>query len=314
VNSSKGDDWDVLWALEFPFQNNRSDQFKPIFERRLLPHQRMNHFPGTEQVTNKGVMNAYNQEFDFILPTFKFPEMIERFKAFIQENPTRKIVKKNHKNRGVHIVDLKDINFEPDVNIYQMFVHNPFLIEGRAFDFGVFVLVSSINPLRIYKFDDEVLLRFCPQHYKPFDPKNIDKYVVYDNHLSYTDIKSLNKTCEMFGSSAKTSFEILLKKHGWNTDKMWKKIDDAIVKLLTKNEAKFMIRTEQYNWTSTNSFELFRFDFIFDDKLNVYLMEVNLSPNMTPQRYEHLAPMYEQIIHDTLKLVGAGSNLDLMSM
>lgn len=47
----------------------------------------------------------------------------------------------------------------------------------------------------------------------------------------------------------------------------------------------------------------------------MYLMEVNLSPNLTPMadRFEINALTYEQLVYETLELVGAGRSLDLMA-
>jgi hypothetical protein len=52
-----------------------------------------------------------------------------------------------------------------------------------------------------------------------------------------------------------------------------------------------------------------------DELLNLYLMEVNMSPNVTPigDRFEHNAVFYEQLIYDAVKLVGAGSYFEVMA-
>lgn len=62
-----------------------------------------------------------------------------------------------------------------------------------------------------------------------------------------------------------------------------------------------------------NFFELLRFDFIMDVKMNVYLMEVNMSPNLTPtnEKFENYSLGYEQLIFNTLKTIGAGSHGEL---
>ena len=59
-------------------------------------------------------------------------------------------------------------------------------------------------------------------------------------------------------------------------------------------------------------FELLRFDFIFTAALRVYLMEVNLSPNLTPtaNKFEKWSLGYEQVISNTLNLIGAGSYVE----
>lgn len=66
--------------------------------------------------------------------------------------------------------------------------------------------------------------------------------------------------------------------------------------------------------SSHHFFELVRFDFILDETLKLYLMEVNMSPNLTPMfdRFESNAATNEKIVHDTINLVGAGNYLELM--
>lgn len=66
--------------------------------------------------------------------------------------------------------------------------------------------------------------------------------------------------------------------------------------------------------TTRQTFDLVRFDFLIDEALKVYLMEINLSPNITPtsNKYEVNAKFREQMVHDALRLVGAGSFLDMM--
>lgn len=67
--------------------------------------------------------------------------------------------------------------------------------------------------------------------------------------------------------------------------------------------------------STKHSFELVRFDFLVDETLKVYLMEANLSPNITPTcaKFECNAKIREQMVYDTLRLVGAGSYYDLMN-
>lgn len=44
-------------------------------------------------------------------------------------------------------------------------------------------------------------------------------------------------------------------------------------------------------------------------------MEVNMSPNLTPahKRYELNAIIYEQLIYNTVKMVGGGSYFEFMT-
>lgn len=58
-----------------------------------------------------------------------------------------------------------------------------FLWMSRKFDIGIYTVVTSVIPLRVYIYEGDALLRFCPVPYEPFDPQNLDKYVVGDDYL-----------------------------------------------------------------------------------------------------------------------------------
>ena len=50
-------------------------------------------------------------------------------------------------------------------------------------------MITSMDPLRIYVFEGDVLLRFCPEKYHPFDAANRDKYVVHDDYRPTWKVK-----------------------------------------------------------------------------------------------------------------------------
>ena len=51
-------------------------------------------------------------------------------------------------------------------------------------------------------------------------------------------------------------------------------------------------------------FEMVRFDFVLDEDLNVYLMEANMSPNLSSAHFPPNKLLYEQVVHSVLRLVG----------
>ena len=65
------------------------------------------------------------------------------------------------------------------------YLDNPLLIDGYKFDLRVYVAVTSINPLRIYIYEDG-LARFATQKYK----HNVDPKTSKFTHLTNY---SLNK-------------------------------------------------------------------------------------------------------------------------
>lgn len=269
VNGSAGDDWDVLWNIESPFEQ------LPDEMRNLKPHQRVNHIPGIVHLINKMVMATSNR-FDFIPRAFRFPAMIEDFKKFAHENPEKKFVVKNWDNRGVRIVPKDKVDFTlSSKQFYTEFVENPLLIDGRMFDFGVYVLITSFDPLRIYRFKSEVLARFCPEPYQPFDTKNIGKYVVDESHTHITEMPSLKDLIVKMGFFYKAAIEAHLQSRGFNVEELWMRINDAIVSLILATENKFIETAQDFGKPSDHFFEVVRFDFVINNDLGIHLMEVS---------------------------------------
>lgn len=298
VNGSVDDSWDILWSIEHPFEKF------PERMRNLKPHQMVNHMLGIASITNKAFMVTHNR-FDFIPRAFEFPGMTEEFHNYSQLNPDKRYVVKNEFNRGVKLVKLSDINFKSyGKKFYQEFVENPLLIDGRVFDFGVYVLITSVNPLRIYRYKSEVLARFCPEPYYPFDPNNTNKYVIYETQKTTVEMPSLGDMITKMGFSFKTSIETHLRSRGFNIKDLWSQIDNVILTLFLANEAHISNKRERFPFHE-NTFDLVRFDFIIDNDFKVHLMEVNMSPNLTPvgERFKSHSLGYEQLVFNALQCV-----------
>lgn len=157
--------WDILWINEYPFYQYER------YLKNLKPNQRINHFPGLSQLTIKKQLAATNFHHNFIPRGFTFA-MKNDFVDFIAKNPDKKFIEKASTNRGVKLVEnineVMSENFDVKDKFLQVFIHNPLLIDNRIFDIGVYVLISSFSPLRLYRFDKEILIRFCAKDYHPF--------------------------------------------------------------------------------------------------------------------------------------------------
>lgn len=253
VNASNGDEWDILWSFEYPFSKSlihkKTKLFEPLFKinYKFLPHQRVNHIPGIFHLTNKLHLGTKTKS-KYILPTFTFPDMIEQFDKFILSHPHVKFIEKNYNNRGVKIVDLDEIEYsDPSLKIYQPFMATPFLIDGHAFDFGIYVLITSVNPLKIYRYSSENFIRFCPEEYYPFDPEDIEKYVVDGSHLSAFEMPSFEELYENYGYSFKLIFEHIIREKGFSVKKFWQNIDEAITSVVLQNEKHLIEAVKKIN-------------------------------------------------------------------
>ncbi|KAG5677462.1 hypothetical protein PVAND_007220 [Polypedilum vanderplanki] len=318
VNASNGDDWDILWSIEQPFIASPSEDqtlFANITKIKLRVEQKVNHFPGIAALVSKSFMNEINVDLPYILPSFVMPQDLERLNKFIKRYPNIKLVEKNLHNRGVQIMPREEILEEESEYFYQQFMDDHFLIDGHAFDFGVFVLITSFNPLRIYRYDADILLRFCKKPYHPFDPNDFDRYVVRRGCHNAYDMNSFEKIYRRYGYSFIKIFEIIIKDKGHDVVEFWRKIDDAIVKIVKNTESYVLEGLEKWNMSSHHSFEFVRFDFLIDNKMNPYVMEVNMSPNLTPadKRYEENCNLYEPMVYNVVQMIGGASYFEFMA-
>ena len=69
--------------------------------------------------------------------------------------------------------------------------------------------------------------------------------------------------------------------------KMWNTIYDIIRDVYSSKEKLYLKAINKYPHKRA-FFELVRFDFLLDSKMNVHLMEVNMSPNLSSKRFPDL--------------------------
>lgn len=152
--------WDLLWAHDYPFRTLSTSL------HRLQQHQRVNHFPGCGYVTNKVDLSMLPGRY---IPTaFRMPDDRERFLRYATANPVKKFVQKSNDHRGIRLVDSHDADLTDGIFV-QEFIERPYLVDGYKFDIGLYVVLTSVDPLRLYVYKGDVLFRFCPVAYYPFD-------------------------------------------------------------------------------------------------------------------------------------------------
>ena len=180
------------------------------------------------------------------------------------------------RGRGVHCIDqLNDIlsNVKPcNQTIIQKYIENPLVINGRKFDIRQWVLVTDLNPLTIWLFETPYV-RFGAENYHIDDFKNVFSQLTGNSIAKHSD--KFN-TGEIEGDMWENEQfkEFLKKQYGGDP---WKEIQKKIerIVILSLESAKHKL------FNRKNSFEVYGFDIMLDDKLNVYLIEINASPDWT---------------------------------
>ncbi|XP_020287030.1 tubulin polyglutamylase TTLL7 isoform X2 [Pseudomyrmex gracilis] len=302
--SNNESNWDLLWAHDYPF--------RVLFAslNRLQEHQLVNHFPGCGYITNKVDLSTSHGR--YIPAAFKMPDDRQAFLDYIKSNPSKQFVQKSNDHRGIRICDNSNVNFTAGTFI-QEFIEQPFLVDGYKFDIGVYTVITSVDPLRVYVYKADVLFRFCPIKYYPFDPEILDKYVVGDDYLPIWNVPSLKRYYTELGYSMKDSFDAYVREQGKNPSEMWDRVYDAIREVALMKEAQIREVSKRFG-NGRNFFELVRFDLALDEDLNVYMMEANMSPNLSSAHYPPNQLLYEQVIFNTFALVGIGKRIKTESL
>ncbi|KAI1302332.1 Tubulin polyglutamylase TTLL6 [Halotydeus destructor] len=292
--------WDVLWAHDYPFT-------PAILNSQVLPHQRVNHFPGSGFITNK--VSLATSGLKHIPKAFHLPKEKVAFVKYTEEHPDKLWVRKNNEHRGIKIEDLKTLDMEVQGNFVQEFVQNPYLIDGRKFDIGLYVTMTSVNPLRVYIYDDAIF-RFCAYDYYPFNATNVESYVVGDDYTPMWEIPSIRKYFVDSNMNMKRAFDAYMRSVGKDVDGMWSRIEDSIRSVYLAKHG-VMDKVVHAYGNNRNFFEMVRFDFVVDEELNIYLMEANMSPNLSSIHFAPNQLLYEQVIFNILSLSGLSSSFNI---
>ena len=167
--------------------------------------------------------------------------------------------------------------------ICSQYLGNPMLIDDYKFDLRVYVAITSINPLRIYVYE-EGLTRFATVKYNQTSKKQ-SRYVHLTNYsLNKFNANFINNTdAEVDDQGSKWSLTALRRKMaamGIDHEMIFLKIEDIIIKTIISGENVINNATEMFVPYPGNCFELLGFDILIDDNFEPWLLEVNLSPSL----------------------------------
>ena len=74
-------------------------------------------------------------------------------------NPESLFVQKSSDHRGISIRKMEDLNLQAEGTFVQEYVRRPLLVDGHKFDIGVYTIQTSIDPLRVYIYNGDMILR-----------------------------------------------------------------------------------------------------------------------------------------------------------
>ena len=144
----------------------------------------------------------------------------------------------------------------------------PHLIHNRKYHMRIHALVTSIEPLRIYLYN-EGSVKIAPKEYSPDNLDDISKHV------------------SELGKDGKTNNE-----HDWLLEEYWAymstkgidmnsqlgKIKDLVIKTMIMGEKYFNTQLGRSVTSHYSRYQLFGFDIMMDKDLNPWLLEVEPNP------------------------------------
>ncbi|KAJ3309445.1 Tubulin polyglutamylase ttll6 [Boothiomyces sp. JEL0838] len=266
--------------------------------------QKINHFPGMHEICRKDhlarkvgkLARIFPKDYNFFPKSWILPHDFMDFKhSFKPKRGQCFISKPDHGCQGKGIFLFRD----PDdldesckfQSVIQSYISSPLLIDGFKFDLRVYVLVTSVNPLRIFIYKDG-LARFATEPYQTPNSRNISRtcmhltnYAINKNSKGYVvDQESGSKR------SIKMVLQELEKLKDVDQQVIWNRIKDVIVKTiitvqpalckLVKPWFPSNVKTPMASCGS-QCFEILGFDILLDSKLKAWVLEVNHSPSFT---------------------------------
>ncbi|XP_037708738.1 tubulin polyglutamylase TTLL4 isoform X2 [Drosophila subpulchrella] len=316
----KTNDWMGVWGKHL-----KSPCFKAI-----RSYQKINHLPGSFRIGRKDscwknlqrqMGKHSNKEFGFMPRTYIIPNDLgalrRHWPKYAQRN-TKWIIKPPASARGAGIRVINRWGQIPKRRplIVQKYIERPLLINGSKFDLRLYVLVTSVNPLRVFMYHNG-LARFASVKYSAKTDTLNDRCMHLTNYSinkfssNYSKNEDVN-ACHGHKWTIKSLWTYLANR-GVRTDCLWEALRSLVLRtiLAGENGINSMIRANVESKYSC--FELFGFDVILDSDLVPWLLEVNISPSLhseLPLDAHVKAPLVQGVLNTALYNVPPKLSLD----
>eukprot|EP01022_Parablepharisma_sp_SALTPOND_P014233 TRINITY_DN191_c0_g1_i1.p1 TRINITY_DN191_c0_g1~~TRINITY_DN191_c0_g1_i1.p1 ORF type:complete len:624 (-),score=34.24 TRINITY_DN191_c0_g1_i1:6279-8150(-) len=281
-------EWTIMWSVT---------SMKSQVYQGLKKYQKVNHFPRSNEITRKDSLSKNMtrmqsihgaRHFDFVPKSFVLPQDFPQLSEEMDKNPDCFWIIKpaaSSQGRGIFVTD--NINDIPSKTalIASQYINDPLLIDGYKFDMRIYLAITSIDPLRLYVYE-EGLVRFATCKYSPMVNHN------KGNRFMHLTNYSVNKHNANFVANADPSADgvgskwslTALKKYfvslGVKDDFTWSRIEEIMIKTVISIEPIIKASCDMYLPFRGNCFELLGFDILLDSTLTPWLLEVNLSPSL----------------------------------
>lgn len=272
----------------------------------LQSFQKINHFPGTGEISHKDNLarnldklhRVAPKEYNFAPKSWILPSEYSSLRKHCDDSKRKGkqatyIFKPPNSAQGRGIQLTRTLEDIPDdgTMLVQEYLPKPFLIDGYKFDLRLYVLVTSYEPLRVFLYRDG-LVRLSTQKYKAPTNANLDKLFMHLTNYSLNKFSKDYDDSEGSDSGSKRTIKWMMEhlaEEGHDTEKIWADMADVIIKTLIvawpHNVHAYRVAggqgdtSEMYN--PSNCFTILGFDIFLNKNLKPYIIEVNRSPSFS---------------------------------
>lgn len=304
---------------------------------QLEDWRKVNHYPGSFHLGRKDKLwyrlKLAHQKFgqdkfgNFHPTTFVLPRDYDELREYWQNSPSKLFIMKppaSARGNGIKVINnisqipVSALELPPQVDglpvkkstmIVQQYISNPCLLEnGLKFDLRVYVLLTSIDPLRVYVYD-EGLVRFASTKYTSQEDGIINQFMHLTNYFINKNNQEyrINNDCDSLHGYKWTlsRFWRYLREHYThvNVEELKEKIIDIIIKTIICCEGPITRLSHQNCKNDYTSYELFGFDIILDENFKPWILEVNITPSLKSESDLDTSVKYA-VIKDMFNIVG----------
>ena len=245
-----------------------------------------NRIPALSILTRKATLakligNAsklFPSEYNFVPQEYILPDQYDEFCEMLKTTKKTWIVKPDEGSLGVGIQIIEpgqNVEIPKQPAVAQEYIESATL-HNKKFDLRIYVLIASVNPLRIYVYRDG-LARFCSEEVG-VDP-------VYSRLTNVTLNKQHNTNFKDISRMISDVFPEL-EEIGVDTDKIWKEIDDIVTKTILSG-INYLTQAERQKCPIvgySRCFQVLGFDILLDKNYKPWVLEANFRPNLDYHR------------------------------
>jgi hypothetical protein len=284
--SGNEEKWDACWFTGMPET------------RHLLkagPDRKINHIPGNNSLTLKdrlyenltalrdrqieqfGPDHEHVTRLDFVPQVYSMPRDYQALREAALADPDRRwILKPKNASRGRGIRVLRDVASVPleEKWMVQEYLAYPHTMRGHKYVLRLYVLISSITPLRVYLYRQG----FAKLASAPYDVDDVDNPY---SQLTNPDINARNTEAEVPVEFVDLDrYREWFRGEGHDDEALFEKIRDLVTLTTIAAVEPMRQRARQLGVDSRGCYELLGVDCLVDQELKPWILECNLSPTM----------------------------------